>query len=199
MTTRCVVHEAEAARDRTGRIDRLVARASVAAEEVRCHVGAAGAFATSGVRSGVRDAAGRRADRDREAWRRYGEAVDAIAAEAEVRLVGARAELDLALAGSKRDLDTATARLLEQWCGRLDDLKVQAALARMDAGDDSEPAIAQVEERVRGAARRAAALRDGSEESLDLLRTGVVEAFDLVREGFDDAWVTLRRVAKVGR
>lgn len=195
MTTRCVVHEAEAARDRTGRIDRLVARASVAAEEVRGHVGAAGVRATTG----VRDAAAERSDRDRAAWRRYGEAVDAIAADAELRLVEARAELDLALAGSKHDLDAATARLLDQWCGRLDDLKVQAALARMEADDEADPAVARVEERVRGAARRAAALRDGSEESLEVLRTGVVDAFDLVREGFDDAWATLRRAARVGR
>lgn len=197
MTTRCVVHEAEAAEDRAGRIDRLVARASVAAEEVRGHADAdaTGAVATAG----VRDAAERHAETAREAWRCYGERVDVIAADAEARLVEARAELDLELAGSQRDLHDATARLLDQWVGRLDDLRVQATLARMEAADEADPAVVRVEQRVRGAARRAAALRGGSEESLDLLRTGVVEAFDLVREGFDEAVVSLRRAARPSR
>jgi hypothetical protein len=187
-----VVHEAEAAEDRTGRIDRLVARASVAAEEVRAHGDATGAV-------GVREAAERRAHAAREAWRCYGERVDTIAAEAEARLVEARNELDVELAESQSDLHDATARLLDQWTGRLDDLRVQAALARMEAADEADPAVARVEERVRAAARRAAALREGSEESLDLLRTGVVEAFELVREGFDEALLTMRRAARAGR
>ncbi len=195
MRTRCVVHEAEAAEDRTGRIDRLVARASVAAEEVRGHAGPTGAVTTAG----VHEAAERHAEAAREAWRCYGERVDAIAAEAEARLIEARSELDVELAASHTDLHDATARLLDQWVGRLDDLRVQAALARMDAADEADPAVARVEERVRGAARRAAALREGSEESLDLLRTGVVEAFELVREGFDEALVSLRRAAGSGR
>lgn len=192
MTTRCVVHEAEIAGDRAGRIDRLVARASVAAEEVRSHLGAVGVVSTAGVGG----AAQRRSDRDRDAWQRYSEEVDAIATEAEGRLVEARAELDLALAESRRELDAATARLLEQWNGRLDDLKVQAALARMDAADEAQPAVALVEERVRGAARRAVALRDGSEESIDLLRSGLTEAADQVRDGFDEALASLRRAAR---
>lgn len=185
------VRAADLSTEVAGPLDRLATRASDAAEDVRTRTGDAS--------DGARALWERLSDRDAAAWRTYGERVEVIAAEADVALAEARAELDVALADTREDLHDAATRLLEEWQGRLDDLKVQAALARMEATDDAGSGLALVDAQVHRVAHRVADVREASAESFDTLRTSIGEAAGLVREGFDEAVAALRRSESLSR
>lgn len=99
----------------------------------------------------LRETAHASAEASREAWRAYHEKVEEIAIEAELALVEARCELDLELAGSQAEVRAAAGAVVDDWRGRIDELRVRAEVGRMDLEDQLAPILAAIEDRYRRA------------------------------------------------
>lgn len=82
---------------------------------------------------------------------------------------------------------------LARYRGRLDDLGVQAALARMEARDDVRSTLDRLEGLWSEARRQLDHLRSESRETGRGLTEGIRNAAGDLRSGFEDATATLRR------
>lgn len=124
---------------------------------------------------------------DREAWQTYQAEVDRAATTMNHDVDVARAQLEERLASSHEAFADAVEREVNGWRGRVDDLRVQASLARMDATDEFAELLEPVERQLARATHRLEDLRAASTESWSALRLGIEESLGTLKDSVNEA------------
>lgn len=124
---------------------------------------------------------------DEEAWGDYRERVDRARQrlEADVRI--AEAELQRRLAESRKEFTDTVATELEAWQTRIDELRVQAELAKMDTQEDLEPIMQAMQRRRSDLERRLGELQDASEDTWQSIREEMVDSLTQLRHSLQEA------------
>ncbi len=76
---------------------------------------------------------------------------------------------------------------LDAWRARIDELRVQARLARMDSGDELEPVIEAMQRRSSELEGRLVELREASEETWRSIREDITDGFVQLRHSLRQA------------
>lgn len=121
----------------------LVSGVEGATPEVRDAV-ASGNRAVRSAATAMREALRELHDSEDDAWRAYAEEVDWALVHLDAELQVAAAQLRAEQAQTREDLGAALREAAQTWRGKLDDVFVQARLARMDSGDAGHHAIEEL-------------------------------------------------------
>ena len=105
--------------------------------------------------------------------------------ESEVAVV--RADLETELAETRQSYREAVRQQLDAWRGRVEHLRVQAALAEMEARDELDELLARVDNAYRAARQQLVKADEDTAETLDVLRASARRVLNDLEMAMDAA------------
>lgn len=130
---------------------------------------------------------------DTAAWNDYRETVHQAHRHLDTELRIAEAELEGRLAASREEFTDTVAAELEAWRTRIDDLRLQAQLARMDTQDELEPVVKAMLRRRSELEHRLGDLREATDDTWQSIRGDLTDGLAQLRRSLHAANERLSR------